>query len=1099
LSPGQEALWLLHRRAPEAAAYVIGGAGRLQPDLDRHAFRRAFHAVVARHGALRTVLPVVDGEPRQVESPESGEFYQVVDGSVWTAAEVPERVAELAFRPFDLGAGPLFRVFVVEDAAAAGAAPPILILNLHHTVGDLWSIAVFMTEVGKLTARFAAGGEGSPGDIEEILGPAPPSYGELSERRAEELAGEEGDRLRQAWLDHLGERPPVPLELPTDRPRPPVQTFAGAMVSARLGQGLRRSLGKLARGRGTNLFTALMAGWQAVLHRLTDQSGFAVGSPTSGRLGASSAPGELARAVGYFVNPVPVVAPTEGDPSFAELLDRVARETEVSLAHQGLPLPLLVELLEERGGLAADPSRSPLFQTLLVLQKSPIPGTKGLGAFALGREGDPCHLDGVELTSLDFPQRGAQFDLALYVLEEGAELTGSLEYNTDLFDRPTAERMLERLATLLQSAADAPERPLSRLALLSEGERRELLADLAPGGILPAGWGRTAPERFAAQARTTPDAVALVAGERRFSYAQLDRAVGRLAGRLRRLGVGPEARVGLFASRTAEMVVGLLAVHRAGGAYVPMDPAYPADRIALVAEDSRMAVLLTERALAGRLGEGRADDFQPNDLQRVELDGVLDAPDPGEATADVHAVDPDHLSHVIYTSGSTGRPKGVAIAHRGVAALLAWAEGLFGDDEVAAVAATTSTAFDLSVFELLVPLTRGGAVHLAADALALADLPSRDEITLVNTVPSAAAALADQGGLPPRVRTVNLAGEPLRQRLVDALFDPASGAAALERVRDLYGPSEDTTYSTGSLCPAGSGSEPTIGRPVDGTHAYVVDGRGELVARGVPGELLLAGVGLARGYLARPGLTAERFTPDPWGDDPGARLYRTGDLVRWGSALGAAAGGELEFLGRADHQVKVRGFRIEPGEIEVALEAHPTVAEAAVAAVGDGAERSLVAWVAGAERDGIDVAILREHLGSTLPAYMVPGRFLVLEALPRTPNGKLDRRALPAPDLDDTSRCAEFVAPETEVEELIADIWREVLGVERIGIHDSFFELGGHSLKANQVLLRIEEMFGIEVPIPELFKNPTIAGLTRALAEALMAEAQEDEVAGLLG
>ena len=1101
LSHGQRALWFLHRAAPASSAYTIAGAGRVTPPCDVVALRRAFELLVERHPLLRSVFVQQAHGPVRRVLPATGAgapaFLESIDASGWSEEELPERVSDLAFRPFDLEAGPLFRVSLIDRTdrtdGTGGGEDAVVLVSLHHLVGDLWSLAVVIRELGIAYTALARGE-----DPRAALGPAPAPYDDWVEEERRRLDGPEGEAERRFWEERLEgpEGPFPPLDLATDRPRPPVQGFRGAVESRPLGAGLRRSLGALGRAHGTNRFTVLLAAFQALLYRHCGQEAYLVGSPTSGRTGSrAGSASSLAGVVGYFVNPVAIRADLAGDPTFDELIERVRGEAAGALEHQSYPFPLLAERLQTE----RDPSRPPLFQVLLVLQKSPVPGMRGLPAFALGRAGAPLELGGLRMESVPFPQRGSQFDLSLFVTEEGGELVGSLEYDGDLFDPETARALLDRLAVLLEAAAADPGGRVSELPILPDAERRTLLGEWAAGEGRPEApepEGALLHELFAAQAAATPGAEALVAGEERLTYGELDRRSRVLAARLAEAGAGPDVPIGVFLERSADLVVAILGVLRAGAAYVPMDPAYPAERIELMIDDSRMPAVVTGGEAAGRLpGTLAARGVRVVDAEAPAEGEEAPAPAPSATT-------PDHLAYLIYTSGSTGRPKGVAITHRNASAMLAWAGVEFSPRELSGVLASTSVCFDLSVFEIFAPLVRGGRVILVDNALALPSLSAAGEVTLINTVPSAIAELCQAGALPPSVESVNLAGEPLRRRLVEAVY--AAGAVA--RVRNLYGPSEDTTYSTVAACPADEAREPTIGRVIPGSRGYVADRGLRATPPGAAGELVLAGAGLARGYLGRPALTAERFVPDPFATGStgftvstgfGGRLYRTGDRVRH------LRDGRLEFLGRLDHQVKLRGFRIELGEIETALQELDGIDEAVALVRDDGSGPRLVAYLvaaggAPAAPPAPQVGELRSALGRRLPGYMVPELFVELAGLPRTPNGKVDRKALPAPGADRPALTREYVAPETAVEQILAEIWSDVLGVERVGIQDSFFELGGHSLKATQVLLRVRETFGVDLPVHRLFSDPTVSGLAVAIAEALMAEAGEDVVAEIL-
>jgi amino acid adenylation domain-containing protein len=1049
-SAGQRALWFLENLAPQSGAYNLVAAGRSKVPLDAAALRRALVRLTARHPALRTTFATEDGEPVPVIHPAPLDLdFSAEDAAGWSEEKCAERLAAEAFRPFDLAGGPLMRVRLWTRGPGH-----VLLFAIHHIVADFASLAVVHRE---LSALFR----------EETGGPAahlPPLRADLAfaRRQAESLAGPRGEALWGYWRQQLAG--PVPdLDLPTDRRRPPVLTWRGGACSLVLPRELGDRIRGLGRAEGATLFATLLAAWTLLLGRVAGQEDFAVGSPATERSGP-----EHSAAVGYFVNLAVLRADLAGDPSCAELLGRTRRTVTMALEHAGFPLPLLAERLRP----VRDPALSPLFQTMLTFQPRRPGEDPGLLGFSLGEPGARIDLGGIALESLRLGERRAQFDLTLRVAELDQGLTTVLEYNADLFEPATAVRLLGCLRILLEGIADTPGHRVWSLPLLGAVERAQVLAAWnATGEPTPATARHLGLHQlFEAQVARTPEAEALVTSTERLSYIELEARANRLARHLRDLGIGPERRVGVGLERSADLVVALLAVLKAGGAYLPLDLRHPAERLSFLLADAGVDVLITRSAVAA-WGSG---------VSAV----LLDRDGPCIAARDAGPPEPlarpGNLAYLIYTSGSTGRPKGVAIEHRSAVALAFWARETFSPAELAGVLAATSVGFDLSVFELFVPLAWGGKVVLASDLLALSRLAAAAEVTLVNTVPSVLSELLHEGALPTSVLTVNLAGEPLSRELVSALHALPGSV----RVLNLYGPSEDTTYSTWAEMPRGLAAEPPIGRPVAGTRAYVLDGRGEVVPPGVPGELHLGGQGLARGYLGRPDLTAERFVPDSLSGEPGARLYRTGDLVRHRQE------GSLDFVGRIDHQVKVRGFRIEPGEIEAVLRHHAAVREAAVVACGNG--RRLVAFVVPAAEvppaaaRGL-VAELRAFLAARLPDAWVPAGWAILDELPPTPNGKVDRRALAirgeraeAIGFETPEPGAE--APRMPAEELIAGIWSEVLGVERVGRGDDFFAAGGHSLLASRAASRISRAFGVEVPLGLLFQAPTPAALAERLA-----------------
>jgi natural product biosynthesis luciferase-like monooxygenase protein/amino acid adenylation domain-containing protein/FkbM family methyltransferase len=1028
LSFAQQRLWFIHRLEPDSAAYNLPCALRVRGPLDPGALERALTDVARRHEALRTRFPERGGVPVQLVEPARPVRLPRVElaGLPGPAREAElSRLAEAeARRPFDLAAGPLLRGIVVrlgEDDAA-------VLITVHHVVADGWSVGILVREVSALYAAHANGGDARLPDL-------PVQYADFAAWQRARLAGEVLERQLAWWRGELRGAPPL-LELPADRPRPAAMDGAGRRVDFRVDAAVAAGVRALARREGATPFMALLAAWQLLLARSSGREDVVVGTPVAGRDRL-----ETEGLIGFFVNTLPLRADLSGEPTFGELLRRVRARTLEAYAHQELPFDRLVE------ELAGERSRAhaPIFQAVFALRPA--------------EAGEP-RLGEAEVTSMPVAGVSAKFDLSLALAEDAdGTLAGGLEYATALRDPATAARMAAHYATLLAGIVADPGARARALPLMDAAERRRVLAE--GHGPERAEAAECVHELIARQAERTPDAPALVFRGAALTYAELDRRANRLAHRLRALGVGPEARVGVCLERTPELVAALLAVLRAGGAYVPLDPAYPRARLGAMVEDAGVALVLTSTALAGLLPRGAAALA----LDAVDVGGEPD-------TAPESGVDSDNLSHVIFTSGSTGRPKGVMIRHAAVAALLHWLRGAVSGEERSAVLFATSVSFDVSVAELFGTLAWGGKLVLAENALELATLG--EPVVLASMVPTAAAELLRSGGIPPAVRTLNLGGEPLPADLARGLY----ALGTVERVANLYGPTEDTTYSTYSLVGRDAGVV-TLGRPLPGTRAYVLDAEMEPVPSGVAGELYLAGDGLARGYAGRPELTAERFLPDPFGP-AGSRAYRVMDRVR------RRPDGELEYLGRTDQQVKVRGFRIEPGEIEAALRAHPGVREAVAVAREDAAgDRRLVAYVVPADDAAPAAGELRAHLREHVPEHMVPSAFVALDALPLTPGGKLDRLALPAPggapppaDTDGAD------APRGPVEELVAGIFAELLGVERVGARGDFFELGGHSLLAAQVAARVREASGVELPVGTIFEAPTAAALA-ARVEAL--------------
>ncbi|HEX8432185.1 MAG TPA: amino acid adenylation domain-containing protein, partial [Longimicrobium sp.] len=834
------------------------------------------------------------------------------------------------------------------------------------------------------------------------------------------FAGSVGEGALQAqaeyWKHALAGAPEV-LELPTNHTRPLRPDHAGGRVPVELDEALTAGLHALSLRNGTSLFTTLLAGWAVVLSRLSGQENLVVGAGSPGALQA-------------------LWLDLAGTPSGAELLARVKTRVLDARHNADLPLERVAELVRGPGGS--------LFQVAMEWTETPV------GAADEGAEPDGTK---------------AELDLALDLRERAGRIVGGLTYATAIFERATAERFAGYLRRVLAGMV-ADETVGVGFLQMMEAEERELVLNGLNATAAEYPTDLLVHQLFAAQAERTPDAIAISWRGEQWTYAELQRRVNQLANALRRRGVGPEVRVGVSLPRTPEILMALLGVLTAGGAYVPLDPAYPRERIGFMLEDAGIDLILTDSRVAGRLPEDGAE--------LLLLDREREALATESTTTPESGVLPENLSHVIFTSGSTGRPKGVMIRHSAVTVLLYWLPEIISDEERSSFLFATSINFDVSVAEMFGTLCWGGKLVLVENALELADV--REPVIHASMVPSAAAELLRGGSLPASVRTMNLGGEALPNALAQGLY----ALGTVEKVGNLYGPTEDTTYSTYSLVPKGA-KRVSLGRAISNSQAYVVDERFQLVPVGVTGGLYMAGAGLARGYAGRPAATAERFVPDPFGP-PGSRMYEVRDRVRW------AADGELEYLGRIDFQVKVRGFRIELGEIEARLAEAPGIRDAVVLAREDSpGDTRLVAYYVGEQQT---VEALRAHLLERVPEYMVPAAYMRLERLPQTPNGKLDRGALPAPDASAyTTR--DYEPPQGETEMALAGVWQSVLGAERVGRWDNFFDLGGHSLMAVQVATRVRQALGVEVTHGELFETPVLADLARRLEQAARAEMPE--------
>ena len=1024
LSFSQQRLWVLEQLHPRNPAHNVSRGLRLTGPLEVEKLAGAWREVVQQYEILRTEFHAVEGVPQPVVVTS---FSPQLSALGWEGVSSEEREARLsqlareeARRPFDLSRGPLLRA----SLWCLTSSEYVLLLVAHRIVCDEASLGILLRETA---LRYGTSTRADQGAAR----PAPIQY-----RRFVSGQGTVSAEQISYWEQQLAGAPSS-VDLPIDRTRPTEQTFSGASQVFSIAKSVREQLRNLGKSYDATLFVTLLAAFNVLLSRYSRQDDLVVGTAISGR----SDP-KLANLVGPIENMVALRTDLSGGPSFSKLLTRVHAIVDGAFSHQDVPFELLLEQLP----LERDLSRNPLFQVAFSLSQPPVESYWSVGVAA---------------TPFEIETGTERFEMSLDLIERSDSIEGKLSYNTDLLEAATVARMVEQFCTLLEGLAADPARPILDICPLAESERRKLLVEL---NATAADYRRDLciHDFFEEQVERTPEALSVICEYERLTYRELNARANLLAHYLRKQGVGPEVLVGICLERSIDMLVGILGVLKAGGAYVPLDPAYPKDRLAAILEDAKAPILLTQERSANTLPDHVAR------LIHLDRDWPEIATQP--TTNPVRNVTASNLGYVLFTSGSTGRPKGVAIEHHSTATFLQWAREVFLREEIEGTLFSTSICFDLSVFEIFVPLSQGGKVIIAQNALALPKLPAAREVTLVNTVPSAIAELVRMGGIPASVQVVNLAGEALPTNLARQIYEKTG----VVKVYNLYGPTEDTTYSTYTLVPRGG--EVTIGRPLPNTQVYILDESRQLLPIGVPGELYLAGDGLARGYFGREDLTKERFMPNPFSKDSGARMYRTGDLARF------LADGNIQYLGRIDNQVKLRGFRIELGEIEAVLAKHPSVQSAVVIVREDNpGDKRLVAYVV-PSGSSISGDLLKDLARQHLPQYMVPSAFVQLRALPLSPNGKINRRLLPAPDWSSADG-AELVPPRNELESTLVRIWQTVLDVSKIGVRDNFFDLGGHSLMAARVLAEVEKITGKELPLSALFRGATVESLARLIDE----------------
>ncbi|MEH2342111.1 MAG: amino acid adenylation domain-containing protein [Nostoc sp.] len=1058
LSFAQQRLWFLAQLEPNSPFYNIPGAVRLQGQLDLGALQQSFNEIISRHEALRSNFQTREGQAISVISETVPLILPIFDISELPLnqqeAEVKQQASQEAQKPFDLNSDLLLRAKLLR----LSKQEHILLLTMHHIVSDGWSIGVMVRELATLYQAFC---NGQPSPLPAL----PIQYVDFAVRQRQWLQGEVLETQISYWLKHLENAPKV-LELPTDHPRPAIQTFRGATYLFKLSKELSASLNKLSQQQGSTLFMILLAGFQTLLWRYTGKEDIVIGSPIANRNRT-----EIEGLIGFFVNTLALRTNLAGNPSFEELLKRVREVALGAYAHQDLPFELLVEQLQPQRDL----SYTPLFQVMFVLQNAPM---------------SALELPGLTLTPLESNSDSAKFDLTLQMTETEEGLVGSLEYNTDLFEEKTIHRMAGHLQTLLEGVVANPQQHLSELPLLIDSERHQLLRE----------WNNTEVEYsqqlcihqlFEAQVERTPDSIAVVFEDQQLTYCELNTRANQLAHYLQALGVKPEVLVGICVERSLDMVIGLLAILKAGGAYVPLDPMYPPERLAFMLENADIFVLLTHKRLAERLSKYKGDV--------ICFDADCETIAQQSRENQVSGVTPDNLMYVIYTSGSTGKPKGAGVYQRSFANLMNWFVTEFDFTCNDRVLLLSSLSFDLTQKNIYAPLLVGGELHLLSsgcyDAAQIAESVCNKQVTWLNCTPSAFYPLIDQGDkslcMKKTLKYVFLGGEPISISRLKVWLD---SVPCKTQIVNTYGPTECT-----DICAAYRVAQPEqwleklvpIGKPIYNAKVYILDEKLKPLPVGMVGELYVGGEGVGRGYINNIDLTLAKFVSDPFSNKPGARLYKSGDLARY------LADGNIEYLGRIDHQVKIRGFRIELGEIEVAINQYPAVKETVVVVSEESVNsKRLVAYVVPQKEQTLAIPELRSFLESKLPPYMVPSAFVSLEALPLTPNGKVDRKALPVPDTARPELGKELVAPRNFVEAKLAEIWTEVLGVDKVGIFDNFFELGGDSILAIVVITRANQA-GLKLAVKQLFQHQTVAGLASVAVAKKVKQAEQGLITGL--
>lgn len=1060
LSCGQHGLWLMQQLSDEGGVNNCVYGLRIPTDLNPEAFGRAVYQVAERHPILRTTFASRQGEPVQLlHTRPLGEHFKHYDARDWSPAELQARLSEEICRRCDLERGPLVQFIIFTRSAQDHLA----LFWMHHIITDFWSMALYLVDLG---AFYTEELTGTPATLK----PLTTQYSDFVAAQAELLRSDEGAQLWEFWREYLSGDLPT-LSLLTDRPRPPVQTFRGDSRSIRLAPELTARLDAVAKAQGASTFAISLAAFQVLLHRYTGQEEILVCSPKANRKRSQ------ARVQGYFINPVPIRANLSGNPKFSEFLRAVSQSSLAAFAHGEFPYPLLIERLR----LPRDYARPPLCQVAFAWQKTTRLLSQDVSAFALNEAGGRLELGALTFESVHLDQRIAPVELTLQMAEQDEQLGATIEYNTALFDPATISRLLGHFRTLLEGIAENPEARIAELPLLTEAERHQVLVEWNDTAA-PLADHRCVHQLVEAQVEHAPDALAVSSANRSLSYRELSERAGCLAAYLQKKDVGPKSIVAICAERSPELVIAALAILKVGGAYLPLDPDWPQERLAFAVADAGVSVVLTQERFKSRIEQVQSGIHLvslDSDWSLIAEESFVQAGDQGQS---------HDLAYVIYTSGSTGQPKGVEIEHRSLLNLIVWHQQTYeitAQDRATLIAAP---GFDASVWELWPYLAAGASLHIPDEETRIS--PTRLQSWLIAErisvcflpTPLAESLLTLRWPQDCALRRMLTGGDRLRRYPLPGLpFE----------LWNNYGPTEYTVVTTSCRVPPLSQSDqtPPIGCPINNTQLYVLDRALQPVPVGVPGELCIGGAGLAHGYLNRPELTAEKFinwsvVSDHNGQratDNGQRLYKTGDQVRW------LADGNIEYLGRLDEQVKIRGLRVEPGEIEAVLRQHPAVRDACIVLKERAAGNSLLAAYLVLQNKGGSSSgtsswqELKEWLRAKLPEYMIPSAFVAMEALPLTPSGKIDRRALAAMPLPSLEREAGDFRAQTDAERTIAAIWQEILQVDRVGRHDNFFDLGGHSLLAARIHERLQGSFDQEFSIIELFRHPTVSALAEFL------------------